>query len=169
MRVFWQRARFSLAAVFLVALTFFGFSFSYASSFPSASAADSAQALPLTPLVIEGGGKRLSFKVGVARTSDEHNQGLMYRLSMPVDEGMLFEFERAVQIAMWMKNTYISLDMIFIDEDGIIVDIAKSTTPHSEEPITSAQEILAVLEINGGLSDRFGIRLGDRVVRAVKP
>lgn len=157
-----------VAAAFFVALIAFAVSASGADGFQEVNDSAAAQALPLTPLVIESrDGRKLSFRVGVARSKFELQHGLKYRLSMPADEGMLFDFAREMRVGMWMKNTYISLDMIFIDGDGIIVDIAKSTTPQSEEPIAPDREVLAILEINGGLSDRFGIRIGDRVVHEV--
>lgn len=139
-----------------------------AGSFQKAREQEGAQALPLTPLVIETrGGRKLTFKVGVARSNEELQHGLKNRFSMPADEGMLFDFGTEARVGMWMKNTYISLDMIFIDAKGFIVDIAKSTTPQSEESIAPNVEVLAILEINGGLSDRLGIRIGDRVVHEV--
>lgn len=91
----------------------------------------------------------------------------MFRLDLPADQGMLFDFAKPVPVAMWMKNTYIPLDMIFIGEEGLIVKIAKDTEPHSLEAISSGQPVRAVLEINGGLSDRLGLGVGDRIVHRV--
>lgn len=139
-----------------------------AAAFQETRVPEEAQALPLTPLVIEShDGRKLSFKVGVARSETELQHGLKFRVSMPADEGMLFDFGTETRIGMWMKNTYISLDMIFIDANGFIVDIARSTTPQSEEPIGANVAVIAILEINGGLSDRLGIRIGDRIVHEV--
>jgi len=153
----------SAAAVLFAALLLAVVLGSDASSFQK-----EARALTLTPLTIEiGGGRKLTFKVGIARSHEELERGLKHRFSLPADEGMLFDFGTETRVGMWMKNTYISLDMIFIDANGFIVEIVKSTTPLSEESIAPNVDVLAILEINGGLSDRMGIRTGDRVVHEV--
>jgi len=156
------------AAIFVTALLAFVLSGLDSGAFQQTHEPGEAQALPLTPLVVESqNGRKLTFKVGVARLETERQHGLKFRVSMPADEGMLFDFGTETRVGMWMKNTYISLDMIFIDANGIIVDIARSTAPLSEEPIGGNAAVLAILEINGGLSDRLGIRIGDRVLHEV--
>ncbi len=116
-------------------------------------------------LVIEtASGERHAFAVEVARTPKQRETGLMYRRSMAPDHGMLFDFGRTMPVAMWMKNTYLPLDMLFIDETGRIVRIARRTVPFSRTIIYSGAPVLAVLEINGGISDRLGISEGDRVL-----
>ena len=87
----------------------------------------------------------------------------MYRTYMPVNQGMLFDFEYPQKITMWMKNTYIPLDMLFIDNDGVIVSIAANTEPMSTETISSGQEVRAVLEVNANQAETHGIKVGDRV------
>ncbi len=116
-------------------------------------------------LIIEtASGERHVFAVEVARTPRQRETGLMYRRAMAADHGMLFDFGRAEAVAMWMKNTYLPLDMLFIDETGRIVKIARRTVPFSRTIIYSGAPVLAVLEINGGISDRLGISEGDMVL-----
>lgn len=76
---------------------------------------------------------------------------------------MIFIFESPRIINMWMKNTYIPLDMIFIDENNQIIKIEKNTTPHSLEIISSDKKAIKVLEINAGLSDKFDIKIGNKI------
>lgn len=114
-------------------------------------------------LIETAGGERHGFQVELARTSSERAQGLMYRRSLDENAGMLFIYPRAQHISMWMKNTFIPLDMIFIDESGKIIRIAERTIPHSTQSIPSGGRAKAVLEINAGMSDRLGISEGDRV------
>ena len=87
----------------------------------------------------------------------------MYRRFMPADRGMLFEFEREAPVAFWMKNTYIPLDMIFIARDGSVTRIAANAEPLSEAIIPSGGPCVAVLELNGGVAARIGLRVGDKV------
>ncbi len=108
-------------------------------------------------------GDRHVFQVEVARTPDQRAQGLMYRRSMPADHGMLFDFERVEPVSMWMQNTYLPLDMLFIRPDGTIARIAANTEPLSTRTIPSGEPVLAVLELNAGAAARLGIRPGDRV------
>ncbi|MCE2510638.1 MAG: DUF192 domain-containing protein [Alphaproteobacteria bacterium] len=104
------------------------------------------------------------FQVEVADTDEERARGLMYRESLAPDHGMLFDFERpTTQAAMWMKNTLISLDMLFLGPEGRIVLIAADTTPGSLEPIGTRRPVRAVLELLGGTAARLGVRVGDRV------
>ncbi len=104
------------------------------------------------------------FEVELAITPEQRSQGLMFRQSMPAGAGMLFLFERSEQRAMWMKNTFIPLDMLFIDEGGVIVRIHARSVPFSLQAITSGQPVVAVLELNAGTSARFSIKPGDRVL-----
>ena len=115
-------------------------------------------------LVIESGGKRLPFKIEVADTDAERELGLMYRNSLPADAGMLFDFKQDQQVDMWMHNTHIPLDMLFIDRTGRIVNIAQRAVPYSDETISSAGPVRAVLEVNGGTAARLGLKSGDRVI-----
>lgn len=103
------------------------------------------------------------FAVEVARTDAERAKGLMFRRALPEGRGMLFDFEREGPVAMWMKNTFIPLDMMFIQSDGRILRIAENTEPQSERIIPSGGPVIAVLEVIGGTARKLGIAPGDRV------
>ena len=103
------------------------------------------------------------FSVEIADTEAEREKGLMFRKHLPDGQGMLFDFQSEQNIAMWMKNTYIPLDMFFIRGDGRIARIAENTTPMSTAIIPSEQPVRAVLEVAGGTAARLGIAPGDRV------
>ncbi|QFU16512.1 DUF192 domain-containing protein [Microvirga thermotolerans] len=120
------------------------------------------QALESLAIVTQGG-QRQSFQVEVARNDADRAQGLMYRRSMPANQGMLFDFGRVQPVSMWMQNTYLPLDMLFIRPDGTIARIAANTEPLSTRTIPSGEPVLAVLELNAGTAARLGIRAGDRV------
>ncbi len=104
------------------------------------------------------------FKVELAVTEEARRTGLMHRRHLSSDAGMLFIFPQKGPMSFWMKNTLIPLDMLFLAGDGRIVHLHENAQPHDLTPISSAEEGVAVLEINGGLSRRLGIRTGDRVV-----
>jgi len=108
-------------------------------------------------------GEQVQFNVEVADTPETQTMGLMNRTEMPKDHGMLFVFEQEYFGAMWMKNTYIPLDMIFIDFQGKIVKIHHLAKPLSIRPISSDKLVKAVLEINGGLSRSIGLSVGDQI------
>ncbi len=107
------------------------------------------------------------FTVEMAVSDRQQAQGLMFRRSMAPNAGMLFDYKRPTRITMWMKNTYIPLDMIFIGADGRIINIAQRTVPLSEATIPSRGRALAVLEVNGGTASRLGIKPGDRVIHPI--
>lgn len=108
-------------------------------------------------------GKMLHFSVELAAAEPERRQGLMDRKEMAPDHGMLFDFGETRRVHMWMKNTYLPLDMLFISEDGRIEHIRTDTEPLSEEIIDSHGEVRFVLEINAGVSRKLGIAVGDTV------
>jgi uncharacterized membrane protein (UPF0127 family) len=101
--------------------------------------------------------------IEVAESDREKQYGLMFRQSLGDSEGMLFPYASAHEITMWMKNTFISLDMIFIRGDGIVHRVATDTEPHSERIISSQGDVTAVLEMKAGSARRLGIKPGDRV------
>ena len=103
------------------------------------------------------------FSVEVATTEEEKRTGLMYRKELPEGRGMLFDFSPEQEVSMWMKNTYVSLDMIFIRADGRILRIADNTKPLSERIISSGGPVKAVLEVVAGTARKDGIAAGDRV------
>lgn len=124
-----------------------------------------ASAQELSELWIEtAAGPRYRFDVELATTPMQQARGLMYRESMAADAGMLFVFDQPRPASFWMKNTLISLDMLFIAADGRIVNIGERTVPLSTDSVPSDGPVRAVLEINGGLSAMLGIRPGDKVV-----
>ena len=125
-----------------------------------------AQALETLSIATQGG-QRQSFRVEVARNDADRAQGLMFRRSMPADQGMLFDFGRVEPVSMWMQNTYLPLDMLFIRPDGTIARIAANTEPLSTRTIPSGEPVLAVLELNAGTASRLGIKPGDRVEHPV--
>lgn len=121
-----------------------------------------AQALESLSIATQGG-QRQTFRVEVARNDADRAQGLMFRRSMPADQGMLFDFGRVEPVSMWMQNTYLPLDMLFIRADGTIARIAANTEPLSTRTIPSGEPVLSVLELNAGTAARLGIKPGDRV------
>ena len=104
------------------------------------------------------------FTVELARTARQHARGLMFRRRLAPDTGMLFLYRTSQPVTMWMKNTFIPLDMLFVVADGRIVRIAQRTVPHSVQTISSGGPVTAVIEVNGGTAERLGIRTGDRIV-----
>ena len=103
------------------------------------------------------------FKIYLARTPGQKSRGLMFVRNLPPDRGMLFLYEQPRRISMWMKNTFIPLDMIFIDAAGVVVHVAANSTPGSLASISSEIPAVAVLEINGGLAATLHITTGSRV------
>jgi uncharacterized protein len=103
------------------------------------------------------------FSVELATTEEEKTTGLMYRKELPDGKGMLFDFTPEQQVSMWMKNTYVSLDMIFIRADGRILRIAENTEPMSTKIISSGGLAKGVLEVVAGTAQKYGIQPGDRV------
>ena len=108
-------------------------------------------------------GTVVEYQVEIARTMSQMRRGLMFRDSMPENQGMLFIYEPDRVATMWMKNTILSLDMLFIDSNGWIVNIAENTTPFSLDRISSGQPVRAVVELNAGQVEKHGIQIGDRV------
>ena len=129
--------------------------------------AGGAATLDRSPLTIETDHGRFEFQVELAVTPAERSRGLMFRESLADDHGMLFDFGSAKPVAMWMRNTYISLDILFIRADGSISRIARNTEPLSDTVIDSGEPVSAVLELRGGLTSERGIDAGDRVVHAM--
>ena len=120
-------------------------------------------AFPVSRLSVATQRGRFQFMVEVAETPSTWQQGLQRRQHLALDAGMLFDFQQPRPISMWMKDTLISLDMIFIDEHGVVVNVAENTVPLSLVAISANVPVLAVLEVNAGTAARLGIRPGDRV------
>jgi uncharacterized membrane protein (UPF0127 family) len=119
---------------------------------------------PLEEIVIvTRDGTRHRFRVEVARTPEQQRIGLMFRPAVPADGGMLFDWGRPIESSMWMRNTIVSLDMLFITADGRVHRIAERAVPLSLAPIDSRGPVRATLELAAGTAERLGIRVGDRV------
>jgi uncharacterized membrane protein (UPF0127 family) len=121
------------------------------------------EAQTLEKLTIQTAKGSHSFDVEVMRTPEERSKGLMFRRHMPADRGMLFDFGRTDHVAMWMQNTYIPLDMLFIRADGTIARIHAHAEPLSTRTIPSGEPVLSVLELNGGVAETIGAKPGDKV------
>ena len=114
-------------------------------------------------LIITSNGSKHNFLVEVARTEEEKKIGLMFRRTLAKNAGMLFLYKREALRLMWMKNTFIPLDILFIDKKGVIKRVVKRTIPHSLATISSRQSVLAVLELRGGITSSLEIKKGDRI------
>ncbi|GMB82670.1 DUF192 domain-containing protein [Shinella zoogloeoides] len=130
-----------------------------------AGAGEKFDTQPLT--IVTKNGKSHAFTVELAVTPRQREQGLMNRREMAPDHGMLFAFGETRQVFMWMKNTYLPLDMLFIGKDGKIRSIKENARPLDESIIDSKGPIDYVLELNGGTVKRLGIRTGNRVQNAL--
>ncbi len=113
--------------------------------------------------LITGDGREQQIEVEVANEPREKQVGLMFRTHLPDEKGMLFPYKSPQEVTMWMRNTYIPLDMVFIRADGVVHRIEKRAEPMSERIIASEGPVTAVLELAGGAADRFGLKAGDRV------
>jgi len=107
------------------------------------------------------------FDIEIADTMEEKSRGLMFRRSLADNAGMLFPYQPAQEITMWMKNTYISLDMVFIRRDGTVHRIEQSTEPFSEKIISSQGNVSAVLELKAGVAKKIGLKPGDKAVHSL--
>jgi len=134
-----------------------------------AQADDDPQQLPLESLLVITDAGQHRFDVEVANTDDTRAIGLMHRSKMSANRGMLFDFRTDRMVTMWMRNTLIPLDMLFVRKDGVIVRIARNTTPHSERHLPSGVPVRAVLELNAGATELLGIEAGDSIEHAMFP
>jgi uncharacterized membrane protein (UPF0127 family) len=132
---------------------------------PAARASDAGsldtQKLQAVAVVTKNGNQ--IFTAEFANTPGQRARGLMFRTRLPERQGMLFDFGHDQEIRMWMKNTLIPLDMIFIASDGRIHRIEQNTEPESLRPISSDGPVRAVLEMRAGTATKYGIAAGDRV------
>ncbi|MBV1707847.1 MAG: DUF192 domain-containing protein [Hyphomicrobiales bacterium] len=103
------------------------------------------------------------FNVEVMRGTAQLERGLMFRRFMPKDHGMLFDFGTTAPVMMWMKNTYIPLDMVFIDKSGHVINVAANAQPMDLKIIPSAKPAYAALELNAGVAATIGLKPGDEV------
>jgi len=121
---------------------------------------------PRESLTIQRKTGRDLFQVWIADTPARHQQGLMWVRQLAPDQGMLFLLQSPRHFDLWMKNTYLSLDMLFVDETGRVTGIARNTTPLSTAIVSSPGEVAGVLEILAGESQRRGIEVGDKLLHA---
>lgn len=114
-------------------------------------------------LEIKTSNRALQFNYELASTPSQQSRGLMYRQSIAEDYAMIFSYNEAKPRNMWMKNTYIPLDMLFIDENNTISHIHTNAEPHSEDIISSQGPAKAVIEVKAGIVNKYGIKQGDLV------
>lgn len=145
-----------------VALTFVG-------TVHSPVAADSDLNWRVDPVIILTQNGRVTFQTEIADTPPLRQRGLMFRTELADDRAMLFNFRSVGAISMWMKNTPLSLDMIFIREDGVIHRIEQATVPFSTKTINSGGDVAAVLEVRAGIARKAGLMPGDRVLHEMFP
>jgi uncharacterized membrane protein (UPF0127 family) len=123
---------------------------------------------PLQPLEIQTTGGRARFMVEFADTALTREYGLMCRKTLAPDRGMLFDFKGPVDgAAFWMRNTLISLDIIYIRPDGTVLSIARNVPPLDESPVPAGGRIRAVLEIPAGRAAQLGVLPGDRIAHRI--
>lgn len=123
-------------------------------------------ALPRSELLVETASSQFRFEVEIADDPAERSQGLMFRETLADNAGMLFLYPEPQEVEFWMKNTPLSLDIVFVRADGSIARIAERTTPFSTDMIPSGEEVRAVLEVKGGLMRQLGVGVGDRLRHA---
>jgi len=118
---------------------------------------------PTDRVSLRGDWGSVDFEVEVADTDETRARGLMFRRSLPRFSGMIFVYDRPIRARFWMKNTYIPLDMLFIDPNGVVKKIYRMAEPESLDVIDGGPGIQMILEINGGLSDQLGMNEGSEV------
>ena len=131
---------------------------------PASAQAEQPMLLPVDPepLVVEASGGEVRFAIEIADDDAERSAGLMFRRVMPDDRGMLFVFENTRRVSFWMKNTPMPLDLVFIDEKGIVTEIRQGV-PYSTASIASQAEVRFVLEVKAGTAQKVGIVAGSRL------
>ena len=133
----------------------------------TAAGARAAEPFATSSLSLVTAKGRFRFTVEMAQDDAQRAQGLQNRQTLAAHAGMLFDYKRRRPVAMWMKNTLVPLDMLFIGADGRVVNIAADTVPGSLTSIPSAGPVRAVLEVNAGTAARLGIKPGDRVIHPI--
>jgi uncharacterized membrane protein (UPF0127 family) len=113
--------------------------------------------------LVTSAGRETPIDVEIAEDAEDKQVGLMFRTDLPDGKGMLFAYESPREVTMWMHNTYIPLDMVFIRPDGVVHRIETRAEPMSDRIISSQGPVIAVLELAGGAAERLGLKAGDRV------
>lgn len=157
-----NKQRSPVRAALGAALTFWGGTLGTVIATASDGGAEPAARQTETLEIVSAGGV-IAFDVEIADTPARQALGLMYRTELPDRYGMLFPHAAPRELTMWMRNTYIPLDMIFIRADGTVHRIAEMTEPHSEEIVASKGPVTAVLELAGGTARALGLKPGDTV------
>lgn len=121
----------------------------------------------IEPLTLVSDTTSVMFQAQIADTPELRERGLMFRQVMPADSAMLFDFIEPRPVAMWMKNTLVSLDMIFVREDGTIAAIAQNTVPKSLDTISVQEPIRGVVELAAGTVKRLGLKKNDKVFQRI--
>jgi uncharacterized membrane protein (UPF0127 family) len=148
-----------LVVLAIVIAAFFAYSF-----FANAQSGN-APDFPRASMVIQrADGKTFPFTIEIATTREQDMYGLMFRRSLPADAGMLFIYGPDQPVSMWMKNTYIPLDMLFVAHDGAIVKIITHAVPFDLTPLSSGEPVRGVIEINAGEVEHLGLKTGDKVL-----
>lgn len=129
----------------------------------SAALAEQAARLPSEPVTLETARGPATFEAEIADDPRERSTGLMFREHLDEMQGMLFDFGGVTAVSMWMQNTYVPLDMIFIGANGTVLFIADNTVPGSPAVIGPVADTRAVLEVNAGTARRIGLAAGDKV------
>ncbi len=119
--------------------------------------------LPAETMAIVTAQGRFEFDVEIADETEEQQRGLMFRTDLPPRRGMLFDFGQTRMVTMWMRNTPLPLDMVFIRADGTVANVAERTTPFSDDIVASGEPVAYVLELNGGVARMIGVKPGDKV------
>jgi uncharacterized membrane protein (UPF0127 family) len=122
-----------------------------------------AQAMRHEPLKLVTAQGVREIEIELTETPQEKATGLMFRTELPDSKGMLFSYDRPQEITMWMHNTYIPLDMVFIRADGVVHRIEAHTEPLSDDIISSQGDVTACLELAAGAAERLGLKPGDRI------
>ena len=123
-----------------------------------------AAAFERSNLTVETSSGTHAFSIEIAQTSAEQAQGLMFRRTLADDHGMLFIYPDPRRVSFWMQNTFVSLDIIFIDSDGRVLRVEKATEPLSTRSIRSGGPVIGVLEVVAGTAERIGLEPGDRIL-----
>jgi uncharacterized membrane protein (UPF0127 family) len=133
----------------------------------SAALPENAQISKLEPITLESSDSVTMLTAEIADTDELRTRGLMFRHFLPEDKAMLFDYQKPRPVAMWMKNTNISLDMLFIRADGTIAAIAENTVPQSLDTISVQEPVRGVLEMAAGTVKKLGLRPNDRVYHRI--
>jgi uncharacterized membrane protein (UPF0127 family) len=156
-----RQKKFFVARVWLASALLLGAS----AALPQSAAPEPLSAFPQSLLAIRtSSGKVVNFKIWEADTPKREEQGMMFIREMDEHTGMLFMFPQNRPVSMWMKNTYVSLDLVFLNAHGKIDYIASRATPRSEAIIGPPTPEFAVLELKGGACETFGIKVGDTIL-----